>query len=184
MPRRLFKSLSRQRHLWKDRWFTRPFRQWMDNSVYWSLNRRSVTRSFALGLFLAFVPLPVHLLLSAVLALLLRLNIPVAVAGTLIANPLTMVPMFLFAYWVGCRVLRVAPQVVEIELTWHWLTHGLLPIWKPFLLGCLIMGVATAVTGYILLGGLWHLSLVLKYRKRKGTGAQKGSTNVENGRAP
>ena len=156
----------------------------MDNSLYWSLNRRNVTRAFALGLFLAFVPLPVHLLLSAFLALLFRLNIPVAVAGTLIANPFTMVPMFLFAYWVGCRTLGVAPQVVQFELTWQWLTHGLLPIWKPFLLGCLIMGLATAVTGYVLLGGLWHLSLVVKYRKRKGVGTAKDSTNVDNERLP
>jgi uncharacterized protein len=156
----------------------------MDNSVYWSLNRRNVTRAFALGLFLAFVPLPVHLLLSALLALLLRLNIPVAVAGTLISNPLTMVPLFLFAYWVGCRTLGVTPQVVQMELTWHWLTHDLLPIWKPFLLGCLIMGLATAVTGYILLGGLWHLSLVVKYHKRKGGNASKDSTDIENERTP
>jgi len=184
MPRRLFKSLSRQRHLWKDRWFTRPFRQWMDNSVYWSLNRRNVTRSLALGLFIAFVPAPIHLLLSALLAIVLRLNIPVAVAGTLINNPLTMVPMFLFAYWVGCRVLVVAPKVIHFELSWNWLTHSLLPIWKPFLLGCLIMGVTTAVTGYILLGSLWHLSLVLKYRKRKTPVTPKDSANIENKRTP
>jgi uncharacterized protein len=176
MPRRLFKTLSRQRHLWKDRWFIRPFRSWMDNSLYWSLNRRSVTRAFALGLFLAFVPLPVHLILSALLAMVLRLNVPVAVAGTLISNPFTMVPMFLFAYWVGCRVLGVTPEVVQFELTWHWLTNGLLPIWKPFLLGCLIMGLTTAVTGYIVLGGLWHLSLVLKYRKRKAVSTPDPST--------
>src|SRR3954470_21027227 len=68
MPRRLFKPLSRQRHRWKERWFMRPFRVVLEHPVYWSLNRRSVTRAFALGLFLAFVPLPIHMLLAALLA--------------------------------------------------------------------------------------------------------------------
>ena len=61
----------------------RPFRLLLEHPVYWSLNRRSVTRAFALGLFIAFVPMPIHLLLGAALALLLRLNVPAAVAGTL-----------------------------------------------------------------------------------------------------
>jgi len=43
-------------------------------------------------------------------------------------------------------------------MNWDWITTALLPIWKPFLLGCLAMGLLTAVTGYILLGGIWHLS--------------------------
>lgn len=148
----------------------RPFRVLLEHPVYWALNRRNVTRAFALGLFLSFVPLPVHLLLAAVLALALRLNIPAAVLGTLFANPFTMVPMYMFAHWVGCQLLRVHERPLNFELSWDWLTTQLLPIWKPFLLGCLVVGIATAVTGYIVLGGIWHLSLVLKYHKRKNIG--------------
>ena len=33
----------------------RPFRLLLEHPVYWSLNRRNVTRAFALGLFLAFL---------------------------------------------------------------------------------------------------------------------------------
>jgi uncharacterized protein len=179
MPRRLFKPLIRQRHYWKDRWFMRPFRVVLEHPVYWSLNRRSVTRAFALGLFIAFVPLPVHLVLAAVLALLLRLNVPVAVAATLLANPLTFVPMYLFAYWVGCTLLGIPPHAVAFEMSWDWLTTGLLPIWKPFLLGCLVAGTLTAIAGYLLLGGLWHFTLVMKYHKRKSGGEPRGSVNIE-----
>lgn len=153
----------------------RPFRLLLEHPAYWSLNRRSVTRAFAMGLFIGFVPLPVHIMLAAILALLLRLNLPAAIAGTLITNPVTLVPMYLSAYWVGCRLLGVGMQNVGFELTWHWLTTTLVPIWKPFLLGCLIMGSAAAVTGYILLGSLWHVSLVLKYHRRKASGARRES---------
>jgi hypothetical protein len=34
------------------------------------------------------------------------------------------------------------------------------------------MGTISALTGYVLLGGIWHLSLVLRYHKRKNTGAK------------
>jgi uncharacterized protein (DUF2062 family) len=176
MPRRVFKPLSRQRHYWKERWFMRPFRLLLENPSYWSLNRRNVTRAVAMGLFIAWIPLPIHIPLAAALALLLRLNIPAAVSATLITNPLTIVPMYYFAYWIGCRVLHLEPSAFAFAFTWEWLTTGLLPIWKPFLLGCLIMGAFTSVMGYIALGSVWHLTLLLKYHRRKSDTEGKGSS--------
>jgi uncharacterized protein (DUF2062 family) len=173
MPRRVFKAISRQRHLWKDRWFLRPARLLLENPAYWSLNRRNVARAFALGLLLAFVPLPVHMVLAALLALLLRLNIPAAVAGTLIVNPLTAVPLYILAYRVGRTLLSVPPRPFHFELSLHWLATGLVPIWKPFLLGCLVLGVCVALTGYVVLGSLWHMNLVIKYHRRKRASAAK-----------
>lgn len=157
----------------------RPFAAWLENSAYWSLNRRNVTRSFAMGLFLSFVPLPIHALLATALALVLRLNIPAAVVGTFLANPLTMVPMFVFAYWVGCSVLMIPADPIHFEMSWSWFTTELVPIWKPFLLGCLTMGTTTALLGYIVLGGLWHLTLVLKYHQRKPSAANPDTKRVD-----
>ncbi|HEX2492580.1 MAG TPA: DUF2062 domain-containing protein [Steroidobacter sp.] len=179
MPRRFFKPLSRQRHRWKQRWFMRPFRLLLEHPVFWTLNRRNVTRAFAVGLFVGFIPLPIHLVLGAACALLLRLNLPAAVAGTLISNPLTAAPMYLAAYALGCWLLGVPPRPIAFEMTWSWFMTAVAPIWKPLLLGCLMLGALTAVAGYALLGGLWHLSLVLKYRKRKGVGSVKASADAD-----
>lgn len=154
-----------------------PFRVLLEHPVYWTLNRRNVTRAFALGLFIAFVPLPIHFLLAAALALVLRLNIPAAVAGTLLTNPFTMVPLFLTSYWVGTQLLGVPPRPVAFEMSWEWLRTGFIPIWKPFLLGCTVMGLICACAGYILLGGLWHITLVMKYHERKSSGQAKESEN-------
>jgi len=167
MPRRVFKPLSRQRHFWKDRWFLRWASLLLDNGEYWSLNRRNVTRAFALGLFIAFIPLPIHAVGAAALALLLRLNVPAAVFGTLVVNPLTAVPLYVLAYRVGRMILSVPPRPFHFEFSLHWIGTGLLPIWKPFLLGCLVVGSVTAIVGYIVLGSIWHISLVLRYRRRK-----------------
>jgi uncharacterized protein (DUF2062 family) len=177
MPRRVFKHMSRQRHRWKARWFLRPFRALLENPTYWSLHRRNVSRAFAIGLFVAFTPLPIHIVLSAALALLLRVNIPAAVAGSLLTNPLTVVPLFMGAYWVGCQLLGIQAHDFHFEMSWEWLQTGLLPIWKPFALGCFVSGLVTAAIGYMLLGGIWHLSLVLKYHRRKATNPPRNSAS-------
>lgn len=155
----------------------RPFATWIENPAYWSLNRKNVTRAFALGLLVAFFPLPIHALLATALALVLRLNIPAAVIATFLTNPFTVVPMFVSAYWVGCSMLMVAPQSIQFEMSWQWFTTELVPIWKPFLLGCLTLGLAAAVTGYVVLGGLWHLTLVAKYHQRKPAAQKERQTN-------
>jgi len=157
----------------------RPFRALLMNPAYWTLHRRQVTRALALGLFVAYVPLPVHLLLAAALAIALRVNVPVAVSATFITNPLTVVPLYYIAYEVGANVLDVGMRPFTFELSWDWLTSGLLPIWRPFLLGCLLMALATAVTGYVLLGSIWHLTLVLKYRKRRRRTSANSTVNEQ-----
>jgi len=153
----------------------RPFRLLLEHPACWSLNRRSVTRAFAMGLFISFVPIPIHIFLSAFLALLLRLNVPAAVAGTFLTNPFTMVPMYLGAYWVGCELLGVPAHTMSFEMSWDWITSALLPVWKPFLLGCFVLGSLSAIVGYVLIGGAWHLSLVLRYRRRKGSSARRAA---------
>lgn len=179
MPRRVFKPLSRQRHRWKERWFLRPFRLLLERPVYWTLNRRNVTRAFALGLFIAFVPLPIHIGLGASLAILMRLNVPAAIVGTLFANPLTMLPMYLAAYWVGCALLGLSAGQMTFDMSWEWLTTTLVPIWKPFLLGCLVLGTLSALAGYALLGGVWRLSVWLNYRRRRTVAEPTSSADAD-----
>ena len=157
----------------------RPFRLLLEHPAYWSLNRRNVTRAFAIGLFVSFVPLPVQMALGATLAIVMRVNVPAAIAGTMVANPVTMVPMYLGAYWLGCWLLGLHAGEVSFDMSWQWMTTTLLPIWRPFLLGCLVLGVASALGGYALLSGFWRLSIVLKYHKRRGEAAATGAANDE-----
>lgn len=157
----------------------RPFRLVLEHPVYWTLNRRNVTRAFALGLFIAFVPAPIHLFIAAALALFLRLNIPAAIAGTLLTNPLTAAPIYVSAYLLGSRLLGVPARPFTFEMSWSWWSTTLLPIWKPLMLGCLVLGTLTACAGYLLLTGAWRLSLVLKYHRRKSAGGERESMDGE-----
>lgn len=173
MPRRFFKPLTRQRHVWTERWFMRPFKLLLGNPAYWSLNRRNVTRAFALGLFLSFVPLPINTLLGVTMALLMRVNIPATLSGTLLTNPLTMLPLYYAAYWIGCTLLGIDTRPFAIELSWEWLTTGLLPIWKPFLLGCLVCGTIGGYGAYRLLEVMWRISTMNRKSARRSAAAQK-----------
>ena len=169
MPRQFFKKLSRKRHYLSTRWYMRPFSSVFGDAAYWSINRRNVTRAVALGFFIAFLPPPIpHTLVALALSVALRVNMPVTLTAIFITNPVTMVPVYYAAYWSGCYLLGLTPLTQLPAFSNHdWLPafHG--PFLEPFVLGCLVLGLAVAVAGYILLGLSWHLSLVYKFYKRK-----------------
>ncbi len=140
----------------------------------WHLNRRSARGAFAVGLFFAWVPMPFQMVASAAVAIPLRVNLPLSVALVWLTNPLTMPVLFYFAYLVGCVVLRTPPEPFAFEASWAWLQHSISSIGKPFLTGCLLLGVSSAVIGYFTVDWLWRLSvhkakLSRKLRPRKST---------------
>jgi len=133
------------------------------------LNRRSVSMAFFVGLFMAFVPLPSQMITAAAVAILVRCNLAISVALVWISNPVTMPPIFYFAYKVGATILSVPERKFTFELSWQWLGSELSAIWEPFLLGCLVCGLVSGAFGFILIRGLWRLHLInhLKERKKK-----------------
>ena len=86
MPRRFFRKFALKRHDVGDRWFLAPFQHLLHDTRLWGTRRRTVVPAFALGLFIAFMPFPGHLAISALLALTIRVNIPVAVVASLVSN--------------------------------------------------------------------------------------------------
>ena len=68
----------------------------------WHINKKSVSRGFAIGAFCAFVPIPgIQMLLAAFLAITFAGNLPIAVILTWITNPFTYVPIVYFAIQIG-----------------------------------------------------------------------------------
>ncbi len=135
----------------------------------WHINRRSCSLAVALGMFCAFVPVPFQMLLAAIGAVWMRVNILIAVPTVWISNPFTMGPMFYFCYLVGVEILDLEPQDFDFELSFAWLVDGLAAIWQPFLLGCFTVGVISAVASFLLVRILWHLHILshIKARARR-----------------
>jgi len=143
----------------------------------WHLNRRSASGAFAIGLFCAFIPIPFQMVVSAGFAILFRVNIPISVATVWFSNPITMPPLFYFAYWIGTLVLGVELGGFDVELSFEWLSNGLLRIWKPFLLGCFIVGTVSAILGYISVRLLWRLHIVNRIEERREQRRKRKSQN-------
>lgn len=137
------------------------------------LNRRSVSGAFGVGLFMAFVPVPFQMVLAAAAAIALRVNLPISVGLVWITNPVTMPPMFYFAYKVGAWVLRIPPREFSFEMSYDWLGSELAAIWPPFLLGCFICGLTAALAGYCLMRGFWRWHVLAHWGKRKKARAEK-----------
>ena len=101
MPRKHFRKYLPS-HAWiRGRRYLGPFRAMLDHPNLWHLNRRSVAGGVAIGVFAGLIPGPVQMLCAALLAIPVRVNLPVAMATTLYTNPFTIGPLYLIAYAIG-----------------------------------------------------------------------------------
>lgn len=127
----------------------------------WHLNRHSVALAFAVGLFCAWIPTPTQMAISAAVAIYFGANLPLSVILVWVTNPITMPPLFYFAYRVGIWFTN-AP---EIEFSMSSLFSG--EIWEPFLLGCLIMGIVSSSAGYFGIHYFWRQYTQRKWDERR-----------------
>lgn len=169
MPRRFFRKFALKRDQLRGRWYIAPFDHLLHDTRLWSIRRRTVVPALSMGLFIAFLPVPGHVLIAALGALALRINIPVAALTTFVSNPLTVGPMFFVSYRLGQKLLALQPQPFGFEFSMHWLTGQFLTIWQPLLLGCVLLGSLAALVGYVVLDLLWRASLAdyLALRRRR-----------------
>lgn len=135
----------------------------------WHLNRKSISLAFAVGLFFAWVPVPFQMALAAGMAIIVHSNLPVSVGLVWISNPITMPPLFYFAYKFGAWILGTPELDFHFELSYEWLETEMLAIWKPFLMGCFTLAVISSTLGFISIRLLWRLSITnyLKQKRKK-----------------
>ncbi|APZ42506.1 DUF2062 domain-containing protein [Acidihalobacter ferrooxydans] len=134
----------------------------------WHLNRRSISGGVAVGLFMAFVPLPFQMLFAAVAAIILRVNLPTAAALVWISNPLTMPPILFFAYKLGLWVLRRSPHhMPAFTLSLEWFGGEFLKIWEPLLVGSFLLSASTALLGYAGMRLFWRCTVARRWALRR-----------------
>lgn len=162
----LRKYLPRREHL-HQRWYLRPFHALLHDPALWAVQRKGVARAVAIGLFVAFLPImPFQLLLVGALAIWLRVNLPVAVMVVFVNNPLTMVQMYYLDYRVGTWLLGREPVGFPSTPSLQLLIEQMTRIGTPLMLGSLLVGLIAGLLGYLLIDGLWRLSLFWRFRRR------------------
>ena len=124
---------------------------WLNKHLHsldlWKWNKRTISKAFAIGLFCAFLPLPLHTLLAAALAVAFSSNILLSMGLVWINNPLTMVPIYYYIYKLGSHIIGI-----EIDPNFQFtidnfmgsFTSTLTAIW----VGGLIISTISAIIGY------------------------------------
>ncbi len=139
----------------------------------WHMNRHSVSKAFAIGLFCTWLPFPLQTVIAALLAIYYRAHLPLSVVLVFITNPVTIPPMFYFAYKLGSVMLGVELESVPMDLSWHWFTSTLGQIWQPLLFGCLMLAIVSSAIGYFTINTLWRKSIKNRWKHRREQRAAK-----------
>jgi uncharacterized protein (DUF2062 family) len=167
MPKRLIKKIFPDPETIKEHKHLKVFGSLLYDPNLWHLNRRSFAGALAVGLFVAFIPLPTQMIIAAALAIIFRVNLAISVATVWITNPLTMPPMFYAAYWVGSLMMDIPPDPSGFQFSLDTLMDSLGASWKPFLLGCLVLGTLSSIVGYVLARTLWRLAVIKRWLERQ-----------------
>jgi uncharacterized protein (DUF2062 family) len=133
----------------------------------WHFNRRSVAGGVFIGLLCALLPIPGQMPIAALLAIILRGNLPLAVCSTWVSNPITYAPIFYFTYKLGTQLLDINVDLTNFEFTWDSIKLNFNAIWKPLLLGSLISGFSLASIGYMIIRLYWRIRVLQMRKKRK-----------------
>jgi uncharacterized protein (DUF2062 family) len=167
MPKKALKSIVPSPARMQSIKSLRLLGDWIYATNLWHINRYSASMAFFVGLFVAFMPIPGQMVAAALMAVLLRCNLPLSVGLVWITNPITMPAIFYMAYKVGAMLIDVPLKDIEFELSVYWLGHSLQAIWKPFLLGCLICGLFFGSLGYFVISMLWRWRVAHHWHQRK-----------------
>ncbi|MBX3607702.1 MAG: DUF2062 domain-containing protein [Piscinibacter sp.] len=145
----------------------------------WHMSRRGIALGVALGIFFGLLVPIAQIPLAAAAAVVLRANLPSAVASTLVTNPVTFGPVYYAAWRVGGAILgqpaHAAPPVMPAEAEAaprdeNWFVHAwrrIAGVGKPLLLGLVIFACAAGLLSYLLVSGFWHLKVRWQRRRRR-----------------
>ncbi len=167
MPRKLLKRYTPDPHTVRQHKHLRWLAVFLEDPNLFHMNRRSVSGAMAAGLFWAMIPMPMQMLAAAITAILVRINLPIAVALVWLTNPITMPPIFYFNYLVGTWILGTPPDVGESQMSLEWIGAQLHALWLPLYFGSAVVGIIAGLLGYVSMRAYWRWHVVQQYRKRQ-----------------
>jgi len=107
------------------------------------------------------------MVLAAIAAVLMRVNVALAVAMALISNPFTMVPIFWLAYTIGAWLTGCSIAMPQAGISFEWVMAQIHTLWLPMLLGLLTISTVSAVVSFVAIRLLWRLNVILHKRRKQ-----------------
>lgn len=183
-------------HLWRRSWAGKYLRQvprikhlrgtWLHRTLgdrffdprLWQWDRHGTALGLAIGAFFSVIPMPLQSVPAALGAVLFRVNVPAALVGCWITNPLTF-PLFLYLQLVVGSFLLGRPSLIS--------QIGELSIMELFkaapgvlIVGGLGLGCVTAVLTYFITLGAYDLTI----RAIQAKTARRPRREASNGKPP
>ena len=185
MPRKYFRRFLPSHDSIKENRYVAWFGPRLQHHNLWHLHRRSVAGGMAAGLFAGLIPgsNPVQFTAAALLAIVFRVNLPVAVLVTLYSNPFTIVPLYYLAFKLGQLALLQSgddipplPLGLEGKGLGEWLPamlHWLASVGKPLVIGLPLLAVVLAPIGYFAVDWAWRLYVRCAWQQRRRRRARR-----------
>lgn len=169
---RLKSWIPTRESLESNRWL-RWLAPWLGHPKLWRWSRRGVALGVALGVFFGLLIPLAQIPLTAAAAIVLRANLPVAAASTLITNPVTFGPVYYAAYRLGSwltgetsppaeAAIDVSAPDVEKSLWQRIVTLG-----KPLLVGLASMAAIAGLLTYAVIDLIWRWQTKRRWRRRQ-----------------
>lgn len=156
-----------------NRWLY-PLRNTLLHPRLWHVNRHSAAGGVAAGLFCGLFPAPFQMLGAAICAVIFRINLPIALLSTLYTNPITFVPLYIFAYWLGSLIVGadvgfVSPPEFSFSAIGPSLAASIAWLGNlglPLVVGLLLLASTFSLLGYFGTRVIWRIRLVRAWRRR------------------
>lgn len=131
---------------------------------FFKFQRKSVARGAAIGVFFAFALPLAQIPASVFFAILMRTNIPVAVAATFVNTPLTFGPVYYLAYKLGDAILAAQrmtglPEISTADIE--------VPVSQAILLGSMLIAVTASTLAYLAVKASWKINAYQRLRRRQ-----------------
>jgi uncharacterized protein (DUF2062 family) len=153
--------------------------RWMGPALHhprlWHFSRKGIAMGLALGIFFGLLIPVAQMPLAAGAAIVLRANLPMAVASTLVTNPVTFGPVYYGAYHLGKAILGESPvsdeqasavldknhkpiaKHLSLRERFARSLRYLTTVGKPLVVGLAIIATASGLLVYFLFSAIWTL---------------------------
>jgi len=154
----------------RSRWLS-PLAHHFQDDRLWQLDRGSIARGVAIGLFFGLLLPLAQFLFAVAFAIWLRGHVAVAAAATFVTNPLTFAPLYWLAHRIGSTLLgrsrtQAEADAAMVEAQAHataaaqgWFSatwEAVVNAGAPLMVGLAVMAVIGALIGFVSVWLLWR----------------------------
>jgi uncharacterized protein (DUF2062 family) len=163
--RRIYRAIPRRRHL-RGGYLHRILGERLFHSELWAFTHPQLAKGLALGLFIGCTPtMGVQIVLCGLAAFFLRVNVPIALLGSLISNPFSAPILYPLEYKLGVWLIGI-PQPSELE-GFSGTLRSFMGYARPLWAGSIVAGIISACAGYAIASGIAHATRLFRSNAKR-----------------